>query len=850
MANLSTEERVTQLSTPTSGILKTSDSLTLVVLPETADRSFQEIPSNQEEPETTWSITVCDDDFDGITTFTFEDVLSQLQEEFQDSGIQEDLVYIANSYNGLIKIENVSTNPNRVFVCGSSRTLYEVAVDQNKDVYVSSRDGLFLVDVETCNYQRLGSLPAGSNLAMSFDTQNNLYVGGFHSSVYRADSGQFDDYYEWHDFGTGSSGGDFVVIGEFMYIAWAVNNDYYLYKVTLDEDNQYVSHVNLGNIITDTFGLAAENGQLYGVTPDYLYSIDLPSLNTERIIQNSSSTPWWGAAGLHEAISFNFTFHLSNEDALIGINPLDSTFSNTIPNYQQIYIRIFNETTGEIEVIALDLNVISPPETTEANLYECADGNSPGVFNLTEAISSMLEDSTSVDISYYTSQENANNQNNPIQNPASYQAQGDNQVIYVRFAMGDCASFNTITLQTDAQTLDLGNDISICEGQSVTLSPNGSFDSYTWSGLVGEDANNNDINSSEITITQPGTYSLTVSYGTNCTITEQINVTQEALPVFANQTLSFCSEGQSLEITTTQLISALNEMNPEFTYTLYNSTVDAENNTDALSGSIQVNHNQNLIIQVKNNTNSSCYTLNELNIQLNPIPSFEWQENYSICEGDSQVIAVSDDFTTYQWSGLKDQDLQYNDVNSNQVTVTMAGTYILEVTHENCSITKEVTVSFEDQAIIEEVDIQGNAATIVASGNPPLQYSFDGVTWSNNPTIADLENGEFTAYVRGENVCGITELSFALFSFSNVITPNNDGYNDYWEVKGLQSYPGSTVKIYNRYGKLLLDETIIGDFKWYGTYKGTKLSSGSYWYVLEVIDGRNYSGHITIKNFQ
>src|SRR5690606_20878346 len=237
-------------------------------------------------------------------------------------------------------------------------------------------------------------------------------------------------------------------------------------------------------------------------------------------------------------------------DALIGINPLDSTFSNTIPNYQQIYIRIFNETTGEIEVIALDLNVISPPETTEANLYECADGNSPSVFNLTEAISSMLEDSTSVDISYYTSQENANNQNNPIQNPASYQAQGDNQVIYVRFAIGDCASFNTITLQTDAQTLDLGNDISICEGQSVTLSPNGSFDSYTWSGLVGEDANNNDINSSEITITQPGTYSLTVSYGTNCTITEQINVTQEALPVFANQTLSFCTEGQSLEITT------------------------------------------------------------------------------------------------------------------------------------------------------------------------------------------------------------------------------------------------------------------------------------------------------------
>ena len=77
-------------------------------------------PSLIENNDVNWSITVCDDDYDGITTFTFDDILLQLNDEFQETQNQEDLVYIANSYNGLIKIENVSTNPNRVFVCNSS----------------------------------------------------------------------------------------------------------------------------------------------------------------------------------------------------------------------------------------------------------------------------------------------------------------------------------------------------------------------------------------------------------------------------------------------------------------------------------------------------------------------------------------------------------------------------------------------------------------------------------------------------------------------------------------------------------------------------------------------------------
>lgn len=805
-------------------------------------------PSLIENNDVNWSITVCDDDYDGITTFTFDDILLQLNDEFQETQNQEDLVYIANSYNGLIKIENVSTNPNRVFVCNSSENLYEVAVDQNMDVYVSTRNGLYRVDVNTCQYHYIGQIPNSSNIAMSFDTQNNLYVGGFHSKVYRADAGQFDNYYEWHDFGVGSSGGDFVVIGEFMYIAWAINNDYYLYKVTIDDDNQYISHENLGLIITDTFGLAAENGILYGVTPDYLYSIDLPSLNTERIISNTTSTPWWGAAGLHEAISYNFSFHLTMEDAQEGSNPLSSSFSNSTPYYQPVYIRIYNENTGETQIITLELNVVTPPETTAANLYQCSIANDLNYYDLTSAIPDMLEDPIGIQISYYESLQQAQNQSNAIQNSTHYLAQSNHQVIYVRFANEDCVSYNTITLENDIQTLELGTDVSICENESITLGPSSSFDTYEWSGLQGEDLIHNDINSSQITVTIPGTYSLTVTYGNGCSLTEEITVEEEISPLFSDQTFTYCSEGNTLEIHTSELISDLNQTNPDFHYTLFHSESDIDFPSRALSGNINLNDNQNLIVQVKNSVNSNCYSLNQINIQLQSLPEFAWEDKFSICEGESLTISVPTGFDSYTWNGLQAEDLALNDINSNEVILTKAGVYTLEVGDENCYISKELIITYEESAIIQEVQIQGHDATIFATGNGPFQYSLDGINWTNNPRMNNLDFGEHTAYVRGENVCGITELSFAIFSFSNVITPNNDGYNDYWYVKGLESYPGSVVQIYNRYGKLLLDQEIQGEFRWDGAYNGSVLSSGSYWYIIYVTDGRKYSGHITVKN--
>lgn len=69
------------------------------------------------------------------------------------------------------------------------------------------------------------------------------------------------------------------------------------------------------------------------------------------------------------------------------------------------------------------------------------------------------------------------------------------------------------------------------------------------------------------------------------------------------------------------------------------------------------------------------------------------------------------------------------------------------------------------------------------------------------------------------------------------MTPNNDGYFDTWHITGVKNFEGTSIFIYDRYGKLLktLSNTSPG---WDGTYHGTLMPAQDYWYLANV----NYKG--------
>ena len=80
----------------------------------------------------------------------------------------------------------------------------------------------------------------------------------------------------------------------------------------------------------------------------------------------------------------------------------------------------------------------------------------------------------------------------------------------------------------------------------------------------------------------------------------------------------------------------------------------------------------------------------------------------------------------------------------------------------------------------------------------------------------------------------------------NIITPNSDGKNDVFEVKGIANYPGSRLLIFNRWGNQVYKSE---DYR--NTWDGTGLADGTYYYLLELNTGADkptvYKGWIYIN---
>jgi gliding motility-associated-like protein len=77
----------------------------------------------------------------------------------------------------------------------------------------------------------------------------------------------------------------------------------------------------------------------------------------------------------------------------------------------------------------------------------------------------------------------------------------------------------------------------------------------------------------------------------------------------------------------------------------------------------------------------------------------------------------------------------------------------------------------------------------------------------------------------------------------NAFTPNEDGINDYFEIFGIDNYPGSKLVIYNRWGKKLFETNNYSSSNFW-----TFNTDGVYYYVLYLNDGRNtiINGSVTI----
>ena len=129
---------------------------------------------------------------------------------------------------------------------------------------------------------------------------------------------------------------------------------------------------------------------------------------------------------------------------------------------------------------------------------------------------------------------------------------------------------------------------------------------------------------------------------------------------------------------------------------------------------------------------------------------------------------------------------------------------------------------------------------------------------------AVLTSDNRIAYVPTSNFCGKDELKYALCNGNgcdtgtvfisilcegvkiyNGFSPNGDGVNDNFVIEGIESYPNNSLKIYSRWGTEVF--TVKG-YKndWQGTWNGTNLPDGTYFYIFDDGKDKIYKGFVQL----
>ena len=102
------------------------------------------------------------------------------------------------------------------------------------------------------------------------------------------------------------------------------------------------------------------------------------------------------------------------------------------------------------------------------------------------------------------------------------------------------------------------------------------------------------------------------------------------------------------------------------------------------------------------------------------------------------------------------------------------------------------------------------------------------------------------------NSCDELVIQFAqTIDYPHYFTPNGDGINDTWFIRGLSQMQGVRLYIFDRYGKLLKQLAADGA-GWDGTYNGHMLPGDDYWFTVEFTEPNKgaqtmFKAHFTLK---
>jgi gliding motility-associated-like protein len=448
-----------------------------------------------------------------------------------------------------------------------------------------------------------------------------------------------------------------------------------------------------------------------------------------------------------------------------------------------------------------------------------------------------------------------------------------------------CEKSDTLYLVVDQSptTLNLGNDTIVCAGP-YTIDP-GFYLEYLWGdGSTGE----------SLTITEEGTYSLTVMGGCN-NATDSIHISfYPAVEVNLGADTNICA-GSSLTLSVGfefiesiwQDGSDLNSYNVHESgvysvtvtdlhtcqggdtivvevadvVSLPNDSTFCDGETISLDAGFGFDFytwNTGSVSQVLNVTEGGTYIVNvayvfgceskdSIEMKMLPVPLADIGENQDICIGDTIVLIAPEGDFDYFWNGEQGEQTY---------AVSSGGDYTLSMSNICGEDSDEIMVT-EHQ--IPTVDIGEDILLFPGESLQVDAGDFNSYLWQDGSTnrYFIVSYDEYHDSLKVEIFDGHCKNSDSIkveifdVQIPNVITPNGDGANDVFKPgEGWSGINSNKMIIYNRWGEKVWESS---DFLtgWDGKNNGKYVAEGTYFWVLEVKYGndnisKTYKGSVTV----
>ncbi|WP_228853003.1 T9SS type B sorting domain-containing protein [Aegicerativicinus sediminis] len=348
-----------------------------------------------------------------------------------------------------------------------------------------------------------------------------------------------------------------------------------------------------------------------------------------------------------------------------------------------------------------------------------------------------------------------------------------------------------------------------------------------------------------------------------------LNVSTTSLPMGYKHTLKNCdddgtADGKYIFDLTEAELSFLellpSDSNFEFTY--YRNVEDAVFKINSITQSQnyenEVPWNQELVVRIDNSSGNSCYSIGPyLDLVVNDLPELE-------ISGTGKICTLQPSFTldilnpnpnySYEWLNSLNELIS----TSTSLTVMEPGLYSVQAISVNGCVSslKEVEILASGPPVLTQNNIRitptGNSYTLGLInlgqvGNGDYEFSLNNPSgpYQNEPEFRDVSPGTYTLFLNDKNGCGSTNLQVFLFGIPKFFTPNGDGHNDFWQIKGIPQQETFSYSIYDRYGKLLKKVNSVKS-GWDGTYNGSLMPPGDYWFELILANSETYRGHFSL----